>query len=437
MDLRSMRRDLERYFAGLAAEYEEEVAADGGPGGPDEEENDGEVRARIRLRRADTVPPLFAYQRELVEAVEDLCRAPRGRNVGLLTLPTGAGKTRTAAVALMRILTNGEAGLAMWLAPTRELLGQAIATLESVWRLDRGAADLELVRADMLAKFPSDVGRGVVLATPQMMVSRLRRGKMPNVDVVVFDEAHHVEAPVFRRALEELRGVQSAAIIGLSATPGRTSERETERLVGFFGGRLLRSSRLGRDPISALQSRGVLARVAFKDVPLTDDGRRPVNSRKGGGAVSEMNRFRAVVRLAGGLGRRSRVLVFAESVDHARLLAAALRCQRARAVAVSSRDREATRRNRLRAFERGELSVLVNRRLLATGYDCPAVRHVVLATRIGSPILFEQIVGRASRGPLVGGHARSTVWQFEDHLATHGLPQSYYRYSDYDWDDIS
>ena len=77
-----MRRDLERYFAGLAAEYEEEVAADGGPGGPDEDEdedeNNGEVRARIRLRRADTVPPLFAYQRELVEAVEDLCRAREG-----------------------------------------------------------------------------------------------------------------------------------------------------------------------------------------------------------------------------------------------------------------------------------------------------------------------------------------------------------------------
>ena len=74
--------------------------------------------------------------------------------------------------------------------------------------------------------------------------------------------------------------------------------------------------------------------------------------------------------------------------------------------------------------------------VLATGYDCPAIRHVILATQIRSPIMFEQIVGRASRGPLVGGHAKSTVWQFDDHLAAHGLPQSYYRYSDYDWRDL-
>ena len=99
-------------------------------------------------------------------------------------------------------------------------------------------------------------------------------------------------------------------------------------------------------------------------------------------------------------------------------------------------NRDEVRLSRLRAFERGDLSVIVNKRLLATGYDCPTVRHVILATRIGSAILFEQIVGRATRGPLVGGHARSTVWEFDDHLAAHGLPQSYYRYSDYDWEGI-
>lgn len=111
-----------------------------------------------------------------------------------------------------------------------------------------------------------------------------------------------------------------------------------------------------------------------------------------------------------------------------------MRCAGTRAAAVSSRDDGRVRRRRLTAFERGELSVIANKQLLATGYDCPAVRHVILATRIGSPVLFEQIVGRASRGPRVGGHARSTVWQFEDHVAMHGLPQSYGRYRDHDWD---
>lgn len=351
----------------------------------------------------------------------------------MLTLPTGAGKTRTAAVALLRLLSSGRARTVLWLAPTRELLEQASATLRAVWRLDRSAVDMELVRVDLLAHFPRDVRHGVLFATPHMLAARLRGGSVPEADIVVFDEAHHVQAPVFRRRVEQVRRARNTAVIGLSATPGRTSEEETERLVDFFGGRLLRSEQLGRDPIAVLQRRGVLARVAFKEIPREDADRRGRLGRATGDATSRVAQFRATVRLAKGLAKKARVLVFAESVDRARLLAAALRCQGTGAAAVSSRDARESRRNRIRAFERGELSVMVNKQLLATGYDCPAVRHIILATAIGSPILFEQIVGRASRGPLVGGHARSTVWQFEDHLAAHGLPQSYYRYSDYDW----
>ena len=417
--------DLEAYYPGLAREYAKDSD------GPVEEGGDGEGQpaVRVRLRAAQAGPPLLGYQLELVTEFERVCTAPKGNNVALLTLPTGAGKTRTAAVALLRLLTNGDAQTVLWLAPTRELLEQATATLESVWHWDRNAVDLDLVRADLLPRFPQDVERGILFATPHMLAARLRRGVMPDADVVVFDEAHHVQAPVFRRALEQVRRARTTAIIGLSATPGRTSEEETERLVDFFDGRLLRSEELGRDPIGVLQRRGVLARVAFKEVPRGAAGRRGTAVDP----VGDVERFRATVRLAKGLARKARVLVFTPSVDHAGLIAGALRCQGTGAASVSARHEHGIRRERLRAFERGELSVIVNKQLLATGYDCPAVRHVILATTIGSPILFEQIVGRASRGPLVGGHARSTVWQFEDHLAAHGLPQSYYRYSDYDW----
>ena len=379
-------------------------------------------------------PALFTYQRELVEEVERICSAPGGRNVALLALPTGAGKTRTASVALLRLVTNGHASVVLWLAPTRELLEQAGATLRSVWLADRNAADLDIVRADLLGGFPDEAERVVLLATPQMVAARLRRGVFPNADIIVFDEAHHVEAPVFRRAVQRVRQRRRAAVLGLSATPGRTVAEETERLVDFFDGRLLRSKQLGRHPIIALQRRGVLARVVFKDVPTVGARGAKPGGRSGAERSLDIGRFRAVVNLAHKLALKARVLVFAASVDHALLLAAALRSGGTHAAAVSSRDTPDTRHRRLHAFERGELSVLLNKRLLATGYDCPAIRHVILATRISSPILFEQIVGRASRGPRVGGHARSTVWQFDDHLAAHGLPQSYYRYSDYDWE---
>lgn len=429
LEERHLLRDLEAYYSGLAKEYGRDAAR----GAEESGGSDEQPASRVRLRGTDTVPPLFGYQRELVAEFERVCSLPRGMKVGLLTLPTGAGKTRTAAVALLRLLTTGRARTVLWLAPTRELLEQATATLQSVWYLDRQAVDVDLVRVDLLAHFPRDVERGILFATPHMLAARLKKGVVPAADVVVFDEAHHVQAPVFRRALERVRRAQNTAVIGLSATPGRSSEEETERLVDFFGGRLLKSEQLGRDPIAVLQRRGVLARVAFREVPGRESEHVGGVEKPAVGPTARVERFVATVRLARRLARTSRVLVFAESVDQAGLLAAALRCEGIQAASVSARHAQEIRRDRLWAFEHGELAVMVNKQLLATGYDCPAVRHVILATSIGSPILFEQIVGRASRGPLVGGHARSTVWQFEDHLAAHGLPQSYYRYSDYDW----
>ena len=436
MGHRQFLRDLEVYYAGLGAEYSRD--SDSFHAMEDLEDDEGDVSPdpRRRLRSAESVPALFGYQRELVDTFVAVCSLPRGDNLGLLALPTGAGKTRTAAVALLRMLTNGQAKIVLWLAPTRELLEQAAVTIESVWRSYRGAVDMDLVRADLLGRFPADVGRGVLLATPHMVASRVKKGVVPDANVVVFDEAHHVEAPVFRRTLERVRKERNTSVIGLSATPGRTSDEETARLVDFFGGRLLRSKQLGQDPIRMLQRRGVLARVAFKEIPPAAEDLRQVTKRSSGPGSSDVDRFRAVVRLARAVAKKSRVLVFAESVVHARLLAAALRCQGTRAGAVSSHDADEVRRRRLAEFERGELPVIVNKQLLATGYDCPSVRHVILAARIGSPILFEQIVGRASRGPRVGGHARSTVWQVEDHLAAHGLPRSYYRYSDHDWENL-
>ena len=392
--------------------------------------------ARVILRRADAVPALFKYQADLVDQFQALCRAPDGQNSGLLTLPTGAGKTRTAAVALLRILAEDAHCAVLWLAPTRELLAQATATVRAVWLADKSAVDIELIRGDLAERLPSRLERCILFATPHMVAARLDRRRLPDPSIVVFDEAHHVEAPLFRRTLERIQARRRTAIVGLSATPGRSKDDETERLVDFFSGRLLRSRDLSPDPIGILQRRGVLARVSFKNVPRPTLASSGMARRSLRDLSFDVNRFRAAVRLAGKLAKRARLLMFAASVDHAMLLAAGLRCDGISAAAVSSRDSIDYRRNTLLKFEHGQLSVLVNKTLLATGYDCPTVRHVILATTIQSPILFEQIVGRASRGPLVGGSAKATVWQFEDHLVIHGLPQSYYRYSDYDWQDL-
>jgi len=428
---RRLLQALEVDYPGLGRELDSE------PGLDDQLDDALVERSRISLRRVEQLPRLFDYQRDLVDQICLVCLRSPPSNTGLLALPTGPGKTRTAAVALLKLLTAGGASTVLWLAPTRELLGQAAAAVESAWMSYGAALDVELFRADLLKAYANDLRRGIVFSTPQMIAARLRRRVLPDSDIVVFDEAHHVQAPVFREALTALRERGRTPVIGLSATPGRSSEDETELLVDFFRGRLLTSACLRPNPVRTLQQRGVLSKLSFREVPLPAVSRLPSGDRTLEARALDPGRFRALITLIRDVSGTGRVLVFAPTVRYADLAAAVLRRERVRAKAVSSYTPATARAAVLRDFQSGALSVVLNKTLLATGYDCPSVAHVVLATSVQSPILFEQIVGRGSRGPLVGGNARATVWQFEDHLAMHGLPQSYYRYMDYDWRSVS
>ena len=159
-------------------------------------------RSRTSLRKIEQFPKLFDYQRDLVDQICSVCLQSPPSNVGLLALPTGSGKTRTAAVALLKLLSTGGASTMLWLAPTRELLAQALAAVESAWMAYGTAVDVELVRADLLKAYPNDLDRGVVFSTPQMLSARLRRRDLPDSEIVVFDEAHHLPGAGFSRCAE-------------------------------------------------------------------------------------------------------------------------------------------------------------------------------------------------------------------------------------------
>jgi superfamily II DNA or RNA helicase len=252
--------------------------------------------------------------------------------------------------------------------------------------------------------------------------------RLPKWDLVVFDEAHLAEAPTFRDTLSATRsrGIGLAPAFGLSATPGRRDDRGTESLIELFGRKLIRSDRLGKDAFDTLQGKGVLAKLEFKTIAMAKKSlaRSP---------VLDPARFSATVELCEELSKGGRTLLFAGSVLHAAAIAVALRSKGVAAEHVSGAMPLHQRARVLKAFREGAVRVLCNKSLLATGYDCPSIVNVVLTVPVKSPILFEQIVGRASRGPTVGGNATSSVWYFDDHLKLHGKPSSYQRYALSGW----
>ena len=376
---------------------------------------------RMALRRSEMRPRLFGYQAEL--SVE-MGRVIGGRTRALLALPTGAGKTRTAMSALLDAFSGGRCEKVVWLAPSVELIDQAVETARDLWAEHGSTPDLVLYRG-----LPREdiVPLSITFATPQAVYSRVKRGKsVGNAwDAVVFDEAHQLGARTFSQAVDALIGeLGKTALIGLSATPGRVDRMETEELVRLFHGNMLISKQLKPNPVRTLQRRGILSKLEFLPVGDAYDA-----------SSSEADRTVAAARLAVHLaGTSSHVLVFTPSVAGAIVMAEAVRSKGVSASAVYAGISEDERSHSIAQFGDGSCRVLTNHKLLATGYDCPAVSELILVGKIMSPILFEQVVGRAARGVRTGGSRVSRVWQFDDHLAIHGLPQSYYRYRDFDWE---
>ncbi|KAA3418127.1 hypothetical protein F1715_11360, partial [Streptococcus pneumoniae] len=82
------------------------------------------------------------------------------------------------------------------------------------------------------------------------------------IGVVVIDEAHRAEARSYREVLEAIgidftsAGTSPISVLGLTATPIRSREEETERLARRFYNRLLRPTNLPENPYRPSTSSG-------------------------------------------------------------------------------------------------------------------------------------------------------------------------------------
>lgn len=395
------------------------------------------------------LPALHPFQEKVAGVLREFIVESRPSR-GLLSLPTGAGKTRVVVESLVRCIKDGTlAGTILWIADRQELCEQAVASWGEVWRALGSNGPLRISRFwggtnSRVVATDAHVNH-VVVATYQSLSSRWTQGHgnwMLDPSVVVVDEAHGSVATVFTSilALLGLDSKQTARpLIGLSATPFRGrlgTDEETERLVRRYGGRRFdRGVFPDDDPYPELRRLGVLAAVEWDlldgaNLNLTAEERLhvdtyrvlPSSAEARLGLMRERNDVLVERILA--MPPNWPVLVFATSVDHAELLASLLASRGVRAQAISSRTEDHARRRAISAFKSGEVQVLANYGVLTTGFDAPRTRAIVVARPVFAPGLYQQMIGRGLRGPLNGGtdvclivNVKDTVAQFGEQLA--------------------
>lgn len=396
------------------------------------------------------LPPLHDFQQEVFEGLSSLIASGTKRRRAVISLPTGGGKTRVTVEAAVRLVLAPEGAnrSVLWIAQTDELCEQAVQAFRQVW-VNLGARRTNLRIARLWGGNPDPAGRDsvkpvVVVASIQTLSQRVGHADLQWLSkpgLVVVDECHHAITPSYSALLrwmdaEALRPGAAErdepAIVGLSATPFRTDDDESQRLARRFDSRWLPSDQ--EQLYARLRSQGVLARAQDESLDsgaaLNDDEldklERLPDSWEG---LDFENVLEAInQRLAGDPRRNERLIAFIEasaersilfftnSVAHAEEMAARLNLAGICAAAISGGTPTVARRYFLDRFQVGQIRVLCNHSVLTTGFDAPRTDMVLIARQVFSPVRYMQMVGRGLRGERNGGTSSCRIVTVVDNL---------------------
>lgn len=391
-------------------------------------------------RRADLAPRtvvtpqygLFDYQHTAVKDALAALETPPRRVV--LHLPTGAGKTRVAMHIICEHLRRNSPAVVLWLAYSGELLEQAAEAFETAWS-HVGGRPLPVIRFWGSADCDfSDMTDGMVVAGLGKLTALSSRDYQTvlrladRTTLTVMDEAHQSIATTYQDLLDLFATKRiDAALLGLTATPGRTwadVDADTE-LAAFFHQRKVTLRVPGyANPVEFLIAQGYLAQPVFAPLNVegglqlsVDDLHLLATSLEIPGEVlrqlaeDEQRNLRIIDALEDLLARHRRVIFFATTVTHARLVALVLRVRGHAAEAITGETPWADRQSIIQRYRANTSKpmVICNYGVLTTGFDAPATSAALIARPTRSLVLYSQMVGRAIRGPRSGGNAHAEI----------------------------
>ena len=238
---------------------------------------------------------------------------------------------------------------------------------------------------------------------------------------VIFDEAHQAIAETYSFITEQLSSARSP-LLGLTATPGRTANFTDDdyKLADMFNHKKVSIDPKGHgNPVTYLIQNRYLADPRF--VPISYESDTAIADPGFGLDYStddldnlgrNYERTRKIIELSEGAAtRHPRTIVFCPSVQSALECARIFQVKGVKTGVVTANTSKEERRSIIGAFrsESRENMVVFNYGVLTAGFDAPRTRCVVIARPTTSLVLYSQMVGRAMRGPRVGGNPKGEI----------------------------
>lgn len=331
------------------------------------------------------------YQAEALAAIH---ATPCTRQ--LVALPTGAGKT-----VLFATLTRDRGPNALVIAHRTELITQAAERLECFY-----PGNVGILQADR-----RDLDAPVLVASVQTAPRHLAALRLRNDRTLIIDEAHHAAAETYRHlvhALGFMAGNPDRLLLGVTATPNRA---DGIGLDCVFEQISYQKSILDlMDSGYLVDLRGIHVKTQTNlDTVRTTAG--DFSTAELARAINTPERNRIIVEAFRDFGQVPAV-AFCADIQHSLDLAEALTAAGYRAAAVTGQTHPDERAATLAALAAGDLDVVTNCNVLTEGFDCAALRCLLMARPTKSAALYTQMIGRGTR--LHPGKTEALVLEFND-----------------------
>lgn len=385
---------------------------------------------------------LYEHQEEAIRKLDAMDK--RGAFRTLLVLPTGGGKTLTAAYWLLRNAVDQNKKI-LWLAHRHLLLEQAAEAFArnayTDTMVNRTVFNYRIISGMHDKPVHIQKTDRILIASKDSMIRSLDKLKnwLNGEEIyLVIDEAHHAVAKSYKKIIQYVADhTKSMKLLGLTATPFRTSEDEQGALKQVFTDDIVYKTDL-----DALIKKGILATPTFIDrktnIQFTEHlgiqalksienlDTLPENIANDIADNKERNRI-IVEKYLHNYEKYGQTIVFALNKVHAIALnklfnekgkAYGIRSEfiisevqdMITGITISNADNE----RKIEAYRNGEIQVLINVNILTEGTDLPKTHTVFLTRPTVSTTLMTQMVGRALRGLKAGGTKEAYIVTFID-----------------------
>lgn len=401
----------------------------------------------------------------------------------LVHMPTGTGKTKTSMHIIVDYINFHlhKSGIVIWVAHTKELLLQAFSTFEEIWgHLGDGEINAYKFWGSLNSE-EDEISDGIVFCGLQKLMSIAKNNSVMmeklklNCRLIVFDEAHKAAANETKKVIEELMqmkvGYPDRHLIGLSATPGRTTEfsYDNDLLVHMFGNRLIRIDanilnqvNLGRlqalntiaetNIIKYFQQRQILSKLTVERLEYeknyTEEEIKKIKRELAYIRNSDTDFSAKQLKVLAnnknrnlGILKRLRILnheqmptiVFACNVLHAKMLAAMLTVDDIPNSLVLGDMDPIKRKAAIDNFKdrTSKVNIIINYDVLTTGFDSTNIECVFITRPTKSVVLYSQMIGRGLRGPMMGGNKECLLIDVKDNIEAFDSEEAFQHFDDY------